>query len=336
MKVKITLYLFFLVVISGNLNGQDIHFSQFNTQPLQLNPALAGVFPQDIRFSGIYRSQWQSVPVPYMTFSGSADMKIQVKKLKTGFAGAGIRFAYDKAGDSELSLAQISLTGAWIQPLNEFHFLSVGVEVSGYQRAFSMDNLQFGNQHNGDIFQATQNSGEDFGNNTTIYNDLGVGLNYYFQHEDKRHRFTIGGGVFHLNQPKVSFLNDQIELFRRISAFALFNIELNEKMDIILPISFQKQNVYTESVAGLQLKYYLKAGGWNQIAVQLGSAFRLGDAVIPSIGMDYGPWFFGMSYDITISQLNQINSSRGGPEFALIYTITKVKALKSHKACPIF
>ena len=49
--------------------SQDIHFSQYNGSLLNANPAFTGFFDGDHRVGAIYRSQWQTVPVSYSTFS---------------------------------------------------------------------------------------------------------------------------------------------------------------------------------------------------------------------------------------------------------------------------
>jgi len=57
---NITLALF--LVLSFQLHAQDIHYSQFDRSPLNINPALTGLFKGDLRFIGNYRSQWNRVP----------------------------------------------------------------------------------------------------------------------------------------------------------------------------------------------------------------------------------------------------------------------------------
>ena len=63
------------LLILTNLRAQDIHFSQYNGSLLNLNPAFTGFFDGDYRVNGIFRSQWQSVPVPYKTVGFAADMR---------------------------------------------------------------------------------------------------------------------------------------------------------------------------------------------------------------------------------------------------------------------
>ena len=93
--------------------GQDIHFSQYDAALLNLNPANAGNTECDFRLIGNNRNQWQSVTVPYRTFSMSFDTKINNFNFKRANLGAGILFNHDKAGDSELSTTQIGFIGAF-------------------------------------------------------------------------------------------------------------------------------------------------------------------------------------------------------------------------------
>ncbi|MEM6697047.1 MAG: type IX secretion system membrane protein PorP/SprF, partial [Bacteroidota bacterium] len=50
----------------SRVSAQDIHFSQIGYSPLNLNPALTGIFEGDMRFTGNYRQQWNPV-VNYQT-----------------------------------------------------------------------------------------------------------------------------------------------------------------------------------------------------------------------------------------------------------------------------
>ena len=73
-----------LMMLGLQIRGQDLHFSQFYNNPLNLNPGLTGVFQADQRFAGSYRNQWRAVPVSYTTFSATYDQQMDWQKLKKG------------------------------------------------------------------------------------------------------------------------------------------------------------------------------------------------------------------------------------------------------------
>ena len=57
----------------------------------------------------------------------------------------------------------------------------------------------------------------------------------------------------------------------------------------------------------------------NPTSVYIGSWMRFNDALIPYIGLEYGGFRFGVSYDVNISSLKAATASRGGSEISLIY-----------------
>ena len=46
---------------------------------------------------------------------------------------------------------------------------------------------------------------------------------------------------------------------------------------------------------------------------------RFGDAIIPYVGLEFGEFRLGTSYDVNISSLNPASMKRGGIELSLIY-----------------
>ena len=77
--MKLTLLLpFFFLLLLNNLRTeaqQDINFSQFYELPLLRNPALAGIFNGNVRFTAGYRNQWESITVPYRTMALGTEIK---------------------------------------------------------------------------------------------------------------------------------------------------------------------------------------------------------------------------------------------------------------------
>src|ERR1700739_4797102 len=97
---KILLSFSVAVALAGSAVAQDIHFTQYFTSPLTLNPAMTGLVPEDLRFAANYRTQWSSVSTnPYATGTVSLDIATFKNKLPEGDAiGIGLVMEYDKAG----------------------------------------------------------------------------------------------------------------------------------------------------------------------------------------------------------------------------------------------
>ncbi len=322
------------------LKAQDIHFSQYYNSPLNLNPALTGIFNGDYRFMGIYRNQWTTVPVDYRTFSAGFDMKYIPKKMDTGFFGGGIILKTDEAGDSELGLSQVSLNVAYSQLLNENNVLTIGYQFGTGQRSFNLENLRFGNQHNGDIFLETEDSRENFSNTGLNYIDMSAGINWHLQFETGLKQLDLGASLSHLNRPEQSFYNSSsVQLPMKYSLYAIGEIMINDRLSTIIHALGMGQGGHNEGAFGLGAKYWLNQQRGKEMALTFGTAYRYigaNDAVIPSIELQYLTWKFGLSYDINLSGFEVATNKRGGVEMSLIYIITKVPPTKEFKACPIF
>lgn len=332
---------FFLILYLcvNQLSAQDIHFSQFYNSPMNLNPALAGVFSGDVRFIGNYRNQWESVPVPYLTFSGAYDTKIFSKLAPNGYFAAGGVFNYDKQGTGELRLTQISLTGSYTHQLSDYSFLTAGVQIGSLSRAFNMDGLTFENQFNGDVFDPGLDPRENFENTSKSFLDFGTGLNFQIQN-DNGFSINIGSGLFHLSKPQQNFYNQTAsELPFRITGYLIGITKLNPKMDLQFRLVSQFQGSYHEYLGGSALVYKLNDARGKELSLSLGTNYRYADesdAIIPTLGIKYMMWYAELSYDINMSQFTEATNGVGGPEISIIYTITKVKPPGTFKACPIF
>jgi hypothetical protein len=57
----------------------------------------------------------------------------------------------------------------------------------------------------------------------------------------------------------------------------------------------------------------------NPTNLYVGSWFRVGDAIIPYVGLEFGEFRIGASYDVNVSSLKPASNMRGGAEFSLIY-----------------
>jgi type IX secretion system PorP/SprF family membrane protein len=309
-------FLFFSPLLwrGAGVFAQDIHLSQFNSCPQNLNPAQTGVFDGDWRFVGNYRSQWSAIPVPYKTFSLSTDTRLKTK-LQNDVPAVGLILNTDRAGDSKFSTTQILMSAAYIKKLNKdsTHFISVGIQPGITSKSFNVNALTFDSQYDGDRYNSALGSGENFSKTKITYFDLGGGLVYLWK-KNQRTQINVGISRFHLTKPKQSFFNDLIPTFL-----------------------YQKQGKFNETVLGMFGKYYLKPIDGMTTAVSLGGFYRLKDAFILVANMDYRSFNVGVSYDVNLSKLVAATNNRGGFEISVIYIFKKPLVFVAKKrVCPIY
>ncbi len=321
--------------------GQDIHFSQFVSSPLNLNPANAGNFKGKYRFCLNNKNQWSSVSVPYQTFSLSADLKLKIKN-QLSFIGTGIILNRDKAGDSEFGTTQASVGLSYLLSLNNkgSHYLTFGIMPGIAQRTINLKKLTFGDQFDDATFTYDSNlpNNETLSTTNFTFFDFSAGATWsYFPSNNTF--FNVGLSMFHLNKPKQSFFNNNsIRLNRKVIASVQSKISIRQNRFISHPcFIFISQGKYKEYIIGSKFCYLVKQSLKDQYSFNLGLYTRAGDAAIFMLGMDYNSASLGISYDVNYSRLHNASLYRGGLELSLMYNIQSAKFRSPAKVpCPIF
>lgn len=337
-KINYTFFILgiFLMTCQAPLSAQDIHFSQFWNTPLEVSPSLAGIAKEDTRVFGSYKSQWASVPVNYTTFAGAFDTKWTPFKIQNGFFGLGLIFNHDQAGDSDWTLANLQGLISYTKQISKGVFGSIGTQLGIGQRSFKFQDLTFDNQFNGEFFDPSLPTKENFSSTNSLFFDSHVGLNIRVQHPNQRTKVDFGVGIHHLNTPSQNFLaGAEIELPVRNDFYVLGALKITERLDLMVNILYRSQMEFQELVLGPAIRIYLNTNRTKELALEGGVNLRTGDSAIPYFGMLFRQWRVGLIYDINTSDFRNATGFNGGPEFTLIYTITKPQS-KNQKLCPLF
>ena len=338
---KISLIIGGIFVIAGSAFSQDLHFSQYNENPLLLNPALTGA-NNVMRASVIYKDQWRSVTVPYKTFGASFDMKFKAsswdkvdqfktRTFKKSFnrLSGGLSFYSDKAGDGNMGTNLANLSFATFIKGGEHSSFSLGLQGGVVQKSIDYSKLIFSNQYNGSGYDQTLASGEN-GSRSFVYADFAAGLLWNYAKEESsigennQIKADAGFAMFHINQPKQKFLvgtNEKLFSKYVVHGKLLMGIP-HSNVGLMPSVIFQSQGSQREIIGGLMVKYYLKddskyTGFIKRSSVGLGVNYRYNDAVIVSALIEMGQYAIGFSYDINTSNLTKVSTLRGGPEIML-------------------
>ena len=305
--------------------SQDIHFTQFNNSPLNLNPANAGVFFGDYRINLTNRNQWRSVTAPYQTFSASFDSKLLLRKYKKDFLSGGIIFYRDKAGDAGFGTSQANIILSYTKGIDELskQFLTFGIEGGLAQRSVDYSKLTFDNQFDGNMFNPNIVPGSQIDMNNFIFSDISAGLGYYY-FINEGFNLNAGLAMFHINKPEQSFMKDfHAKLNPRYSAY--FNLEKTvfDKIMLAPSVLYMQQGKYIELNFGTFVKFVKEKSIKNYTSFNIGVFTRRNDALNIIAGMDYRNYTVGLSYDINYSDLHKASYARGGYEISILYRIFK-------------
>lgn len=315
------LFAFFcILLISFSIKAQDPHFSQFFASPLTLNPAFTGKFDGQLRLAANHRDQWPSIPKAYVTTSASVDFSILKKKIHEGdVLGIGISGLSDQSGDNALKLNYGSLSLSYHKALDEEGYNTIGAGLQATYSSLSLDmtKLTFEDQLTQNGFTGVTAEYLKNGSDQN-YVDMSAGL-LFSGSSDGVNNYYLGTSLYHLNRPQVGFLDKNWILLPRITIHGGGSFPISDQLGISASIIQQFQNEATETVLGAALSSNVNHTTESPVNVYLGSWYRIGDAIIPYVGLEFSGLRLGATYDINVSSLKAATQSRGGTEFSLIY-----------------
>ncbi|HTS44474.1 MAG TPA: PorP/SprF family type IX secretion system membrane protein [Puia sp.] len=341
------LWLIFFVgsMLSNAVQSQDPAFSQFFASPLTLNPALTGKFNGVLRVAGNYRNQWPSINNAYITSTVSVDAGIFRGHLpETDTWGVGMMIMSDKTASGILTSNYASISTSYHKSVDEdgMHQIGVGFQGTYATRMLNGPRLRFmdGLQLDGSWLPSPTEpiNSEEI---TAHYFDMNVGALYNGSFENNNSIY-FGASLYHINQPKESFMGvDNIILPTRLTIHAGgYFPSSNSNTTLYVSGLFSSQATAKEYVLGGALEVNANNDEKSPVNVYLGSWVRfsnVADAIIPYVGLDYGSFSLGMTYDVNISAFRKATLGRGGIEISLIY-ITKPSSDDHHRdtQCPRF
>ncbi len=323
-------------------SAQDIHFSQFNAAPLNLNPCNTGLFDGDYRFILNHRNQWSSITIPFNTYSGAFDMVLptkewKIKNLPSGIWGAGIVLNSDNAGDGSLSLIEAKVSLSYTQKIKKDStmFLSFALQPGITNKSINNNKLQFDNQWDGDAYNPNLPTGEAFQRNSMTYTDINMGIRWHYKLK-QRSAITLGLAYDHFGKPVETFQSSYNSvLYPKIAFHAIGQFMVSDQFDLLPTWLYEKQNTFSEAIMGVNGKYIVDAE--QNTNLYMGLFVRFNDAVIPMVSMDYASFTLGISYDINTSQLKAASNGHGGLEISLCYIIKKFRPITpGKKICPVY
>ena len=322
--------------------GQDVHFSQFYSSPLTLNTAETGFFRQDYRVGANLKQQWpwaqEDKKYNYLTYSFFSDAALFEGKLldKKDWIGIGGVFVNDYAGDGRLSVVKAGLNVAYHKVLAEGRFsISLGFGATYVQKYIDFEALYFDKQWSGLFFDLTAPTGEPQISESFGYFDFSTGISISGLIAD-RYGLSFGASFLHLNKPSESFFNYDNQLGIR-PAFTLKGlIPISKNSHFEPSMLYMNQKNAQEIITNLLYAYRVKGDGtYNSTYLLVGVSYRVNDAMIPLLGLEYKRFRFLANYDINLSSLTTASQAIGGFEMSLVYTGYRRKSTRSVKIpCP--
>lgn len=335
------------LALTSTSEAQDVHFSQYFTSPMTLNPGLTGLTQSDFRLAANYRNQWSSVNnAPYTTATLSYDMASMRGQFANGdYLGFGVLGLFDKAGTGNLQNISIGLSGAYHKAfgVDKQHTLSFGVGATLVQKSINQDKLTYEDMYDISTQSFSISSGKEILNNKDLtYPDFSAGIIY--SGKVSEHATLFGGvSLYHITRPVETFLGGKHKLYQRFATYAGTQLDMNDRTVFYGSTLLQIQGPNTSIMAGGAVGFVLNPGYDKEYSkatiFYLGSWYRYGDAVIPYVGFEWSKAQLGVSYDANLSRFTPATNGNGAMEISLIFNgaINKIDpAQRFVTGCPKF
>ena len=336
--MKTLLFSFLLLAFTFKVNAQDPNFSQFFASPLTLNPALTGKFDGSYRVAGNYRNQWPTINNAFTTYTASFDIGILKNRIpEIDQFGIGVMGFSDKSGNGVLQNNYAALSVAYHKGMDEdgYHQLGVGFQGTYLNKRLDVSNLKLEDMLQSDGFTGVTSESFTQQQISVSYFDANAGI-FYNGTTDGINNFYAGASVYHLNRHKETYLEGEYLLEPRITLQFGGRIPMGDLNSIHFSGNHSRQAGAKNTVIGGAYALNVNADEMNPTNLYLGTWYRFGDALIPYVGLEWGEFRFGASYDVNISQLKPASNMRGGSEFSLIYTRAPRDPNAKKLNCPKF
>ena len=319
MKQLVCLIAFTLGMLT--MKAQDPNFSQFFASPLTLNPALTGKFDGLVRVAGNYRNQWPTFNNAFTTYTASVDAGILKDRIpEVDQFGIGFMAFSDNSGAGVLKYNYLSFSTSYHKGLDEdaFHQIGAGFQATYVSKRLDPTSLKFEDMLRSDGFTGITTETFNGSALSLSYFDVNAGV-FYNGTTNGDNNIYFGASMYHINKPKESFQEGEYELAPRVTLQAGGRIPMGEYNAVHFSGNYSRQANATNTVFGGAYGLNLNNSDITPTTLYLGSWFRLGDAVIPYIGLEFKEFQIGASYDVNVSSLKPGSNMRGGAEFSLIY-----------------
>lgn len=327
--MKRILLIISMLVVARFAQAQDPNFSQFFSSPLNINPALTARINSDWRAISNFRDQWIGPASPYATGTISYDTKVLQNKIpnvhdEKNVLGVGGMLMYDYAMDGIMKSTYASANLSYNMVLADgatVHRLGAGFSATYGKRTVDFSRLTWQEQWAGySGFDKNLPTGEAALINMKPYFSVNTGLVYSVTSENSN--LDVGAAIFHVNTPKQTFLQDPNQrLAMRKVVHANFEHYLNNSLVLNTNAIYQFQDQAKYYSFGAGLGYYLPQN--PDVILNAGIWYWSKNALIPYVGFAYKDFQLGLSYDVTVSKLDQASIQPKTFELSLIFRGTK-------------
>jgi len=302
--------------MTGAAHSQDAHFNGVQDMIIWYNPSLktnkvpdAHASIRSVNYPNViaYSSKAATIDLPLISRDKSADDNIFFFNLAAGIIT-------DNSADHFLNVSTAMLSLSYALPLNDDNTCL----AIGFSGNYSFNKVGFGIPYQisegfdkyGPLQSALANdpnaSGYSYG-----YFTAGAGVSIFHNGEQKQ--WYIGGSIRHINHPYTEWTH-AVRQPSNIGIQAGYNAAVNNEDAFGAYINYSSQANIQQQLIGF--RYTRTIDDSTNSAFSLGLGYRIGDALVPNIGLTFGQNQLAFYYELNLTDYSSGNYRRRAFEFS--------------------
>jgi type IX secretion system PorP/SprF family membrane protein len=320
-------YIIILVALLSQVHllAQDPVFSQYFISPMTYNPALLGNdMRKDYKVGLLIRQKWWGENArPFTTNAISVEKQLTSNINYFNLMYVGLNMLNERSADGVLTNSYFGATLNDKIKIAEHDFLSTALSITYANRLVDLSAATFQSQFGSFGFMPTAVNYDPISLVSNKYFDLNAGLSFDHQGASKLD-YQFGVGLFHVNKPGQSVLNNEnykLAMRSVIHGNLIYNFNNKDKAQFGTNLQTQGQdNIFTFGGA-----YTRVLDAPKNINITVGLWDRWNEAIYPYIGVQYNDIHLGLSYDIPPADIRNRLGSVNSLEASLTWDIGKMK-----------
>ncbi len=329
--VLLLVILFFDVIDSA---AQLPTFTQYAQNQLNINPAFAGYFDEDLKFDAIYRRQSYSNLITTSYYNADFQLKPFKEFIpEQDVFGLGFNMYSTKSlsvYSEQSASASLSYSKGFDEEAN--HSLSLGFQCRYNSKRIDYTQLLFPNQFDivGYNFQIPNN--EPIQALNAQYIDINAGILYSMKNDNEE--FTTGFSMYNLNQSSGA----KTLLQNRPAVTYMFHTGYSKYLTANSQVFFGLlySTLKSENATSIIASYGYNGQPDFEYSLNLGVIYQWNNLVSPFVSLGTNSFKFLVTYDIPINT-NIQNLKSSSLEFGFQYSFSKLSSdlslVKRHLSC---
>lgn len=344
-------FILLFITVGFQTRGQDATFTLIDHNPLSINPAFANG-NGEIQFLSLSRQQWWSLPGP-SAFSAAyhmnqASLLYPVINKKYNGLNLGLQLNRNVSGEGKFGMTDVNFYSAIRKDIpiryGPAYKVEVGIGLGLKQYTIDWSQLTFSSQLDPffGLVNAFPNVNPRIGSsNAAVSGSFGISITQNGKCRDRKLSTKLGGALYHLNRPGISFFDQTERINPRYSAHISTILFPKNRSGIMGDVA----STYYIFRHNIQHQYPLttnetRVGTNLNGLLTIYTGFRRrkfliedksSDAIMWSIQFNAPSFMVSVGYDFTISDLN-IQRTSGTTEVGITIPLGAKGSIRGRRA----